>query len=75
MSFQSLNEFLAMGGHGLYVWLAYGSTALVVLANVLAVRRARRKYFREAQALERRLDRGTGGGPDDPNSPRMEGTQ
>ena len=75
MSFQSFNEFLAMGGHGLYVWLAYGTTALVVLANVLGVRRARIRYFREAQALERRLGRGTGGGPHDQNSPRMEGPQ
>jgi heme exporter protein D len=61
MSFDAVLEFLAMGGHGLYVWLSYGVSTLVVLANVLSVRMARRRYFREAQALERRLA-GTGGG-------------
>ena len=55
MSFDSIPEFLAMGGHGLYVWLSYGVSVVVVLANVLSVRMARRRYFREAQALERRL--------------------
>ena len=54
MSFESFAEFLAMGGHGLYVWLAYGSTVTVVLANVLSVRLARKRFLREAQALVRR---------------------
>ncbi|MEE8078473.1 MAG: heme exporter protein CcmD [Pseudomonadales bacterium] len=54
MSFESFAEFLAMGGHGLYVWLAYGSTITVVLANVLSVRLARKRFLREAQALVRR---------------------
>ncbi len=54
MSFESFAEFLAMGGHGLYVWLAYGSTVAVVLANVLSVRLARKRFLREAQALVRR---------------------
>ena len=34
----SMNEFFAMGGYGFYVWGAYGVTALVVVAEVLAVR-------------------------------------
>jgi heme exporter protein D len=54
VSFDSFAEFLAMGGHGLYVWLAYGSTITVVLANVLSVRLARKRFLREAQALVRR---------------------
>ncbi len=54
MSFDSLHEFLVMGGHGLYVWLAYGSALLVVLANVISVRIARKRYFRQARALARR---------------------
>ena len=54
MNFDSFGEFLAMGGHGLYVWLAYGSAAVVVAANVLSVRAARRRFFRQAAALERR---------------------
>lgn len=55
MSFDSLGEFLTMGGHGLYVWMSYAASVIVVLANVIAVRRARARTLREALALERRL--------------------
>lgn len=58
MSFDSFGEFLAMGGHGLYVWLAYGASIIVVIANVVSVRRVRRRYLREARALERRVAAG-----------------
>ena len=47
-------DFLAMGGHGLYVWLAYGAGLLVVLANVVSVRVTWKRFFREARALARR---------------------
>ena len=30
------SEFFAMGGYGLYVWGAYGCTALVLVANVVS---------------------------------------
>lgn len=53
MSFDSWGEFFRMGGHGLYVWLAYGSAVVVMLANVVSVRLARRRYFRHARALAR----------------------
>ncbi len=56
MSFESINEFLAMGGHGLYVWLAYGATIAIVLANVISVRLSRRRYMREVIALARRRE-------------------
>ena len=54
MSFDSWSEFIAMGGHGLYVWLAYGAALIVVLFNLFSVRLARRRFFRQARALERR---------------------
>jgi len=56
VSFDGIAEFLAMGGHGLYVWLAYGSAVIVVGINVLSVRIARRRFFRQARALERRRE-------------------
>jgi heme exporter protein D len=34
--FHSLGEFLAMGGHGPYVWSAYGVAALVLVWLVVA---------------------------------------
>ncbi|TNF87212.1 MAG: heme exporter protein CcmD [Gammaproteobacteria bacterium] len=54
MSFDSWSEFFAMGGHGLYVWLAYGAAVIVVFLNVVGVRVARDRFFRQARALERR---------------------
>ncbi len=38
MAFDSLGEFLAMGRHGLYVWLAYGVSVGSVVALVVAIR-------------------------------------
>ena len=35
-------EFLAMGGYGFYVWSAYGVTALVIVAELFALRARRR---------------------------------
>lgn len=54
MSFETWAEFFAMGSHGLYVWLAYGSALVVIVLNVFTVRVARRRFFRQARALERR---------------------
>ncbi|WP_440055672.1 heme exporter protein CcmD [Pseudoalteromonas sp. T1lg65] len=31
MQFESFSEFLAMGGYGFYVWLSFGSCALILL--------------------------------------------
>ena len=47
MQFQSLREFLLMGGHGAYVWTAYGLTVLVMLALIWG------PLARRRQALER----------------------
>ena len=40
MNWQSLDQFLHMGGYGLYVWGSYGVTAAwMLLEPVLAARR------------------------------------
>lgn len=57
MSFDSFQEFLAMGGHGLYVWLSYGAAAIMVLYNVASVRLAERRFFEQARDRERRHTR------------------
>ena len=54
MSFDSFTDFLAMGDHGLYVWLCYGVALVVIAANVLAVQRSRRKLLREINAVLKR---------------------
>ncbi len=45
MQFDSVSAFFAMGGHALYVWLAYGATLAVLIGNVLVVRRARKRQL------------------------------
>jgi heme exporter protein D len=38
MQWHSLNEFLVMGGYGIYVWPSFGVTALCLVWEVLALR-------------------------------------
>jgi heme exporter protein D len=49
----SVGSFLAMGGYGGYVWGAYGVTAVLLVGEVLLVRRR----HGVARALVRRLAR------------------
>ena len=34
-----MSDFLAMGGYAQFVWSAFGVTALVLVANILAARK------------------------------------
>ncbi len=43
--FDTVSAFLAMGGHALYVWLAYGSTIAVLIGSYLAQRLRRRRQI------------------------------
>jgi heme exporter protein D len=38
MNWTSLDQFLAMGGYGLYVWGSYGVTLALLLLETLQVR-------------------------------------
>lgn len=54
-------EFIAMGGYGLYVWSAYGLSAALLIANVLAAIRRERRVLREiARELSRQPAVGQG---------------
>jgi len=59
MYFDSLSAALHMEGHGMYVWLAYGVT-LVVIATILLAPLRRRKRQLRAIAGELRRARGAG---------------
>ena len=39
----SLQDFLAMGGYGLYVWGSFAVTALAILIEVIVLRRSHRE--------------------------------
>jgi heme exporter protein D len=54
MSFESWSEFLAMGGHGLYVWLSYGAAVIIIAYNVISVQVRQRRYFQQARDQARR---------------------
>ena len=41
MQWNSLTDFLAMGGYAFYVWGSFGATALVMAAESLLIRRQR----------------------------------
>jgi heme exporter protein D len=43
----SLQDFLAMGGYGLYVWGSFGMAALVITLELLALRSRRKALASE----------------------------
>jgi heme exporter protein D len=42
VSWGSLDNFLAMGGYGLYVWGSYGVTLVLLAAEMILLARRRR---------------------------------
>ena len=67
MQFDTLTDFFAMGGHGLYVWLAYGATVALLLLNHLSARREQRRILAELtwhkSVNEQRADHSRAGDP------------
>ncbi len=56
--FDSLAAFFHMGGYAVYVWSAYGIFAVLMAANLIQPRLARRKFLRQLRArLEREESR------------------
>jgi heme exporter protein D len=55
MHWSSLSEFLAMGGHGYYVWMSFGA-ALIAPVIELVVLRVRRRSALEMVEAERELE-------------------
>ncbi len=51
MHFESFEAFLRMGGHALYVWLAYGATGAVLVGYALYLRGKFRRLTREIRWL------------------------
>lgn len=68
MNWESLDAFLAMGGHGWFVWGAYGFTALVMLLETWRSRSRLRKALRLA-------GEGSDGEADDFDEPARPGAQ
>lgn len=49
----SVGEFFAMGGYALYVWGAYGVTALLLAIEVILVVRRKRTLWRQVGRITR----------------------
>ena len=43
MAFEDFASFIAMGGHGLYVWTSYAVAALVIVFNLTSPWREKRR--------------------------------
>lgn len=54
LQFTDFSEFIAMGGHALYVWAAYGIALLVVAFNLLMPIFKRKRFFVEQARQLRR---------------------
>ncbi|MBV0934552.1 heme exporter protein CcmD [Marinobacterium weihaiense] len=54
MSFNSFSEFIAMGGHGIYVWLSYGLGLVILAANWLVPKVSRDRLLTEQKRRLRR---------------------
>lgn len=53
---ENLQQFMAMGGRGIYVWSAYAVFAGVIVFNVLAPRWRRRQALRRVARQQRRQE-------------------
>ena len=54
MSFDNFSDFIAMGGHGFYVWLSYAIALVVIVVNVVGPIMQKKKVVAD---LKRRLRR------------------
>ena len=64
--FDSWQAFIAMGGHGLYVWMAYLAAAALLVANLAGLWAERRRVRRQ---LRDHLRSGAGEGNHAPETP------
>lgn len=58
MAFSSWSEFWAMGGYALYVWLAYGVSALVIAGLILngwVAKQNLKRQVKQQQARQQRI--------------------
>jgi len=49
MNFASFSDFIAMGGYGFYVWLAYGVSLVSVIFLVVNTSLKRAKIFKQVE--------------------------
>ncbi|WP_207062456.1 heme exporter protein CcmD [Motiliproteus sp. SC1-56] len=60
MYFDSFSEFLAMGGHGPYVWACYALASVIIGFNVISPLMAKKQFLSEQARRLRRERRAAG---------------
>lgn len=55
--FDSFSDFIAMGGHGLYVWLSYAFATAVIAFNIVSPRLLRNRLISDHKRRLRREHR------------------
>jgi len=55
-----MSEFFSMGGYAVYVWPSFALTAIVMLANLYAVLRKRKRLIAKLK-LQQSIDNGNSG--------------
>lgn len=51
MNWKSLDDFIAMGGYGFYVWGSYLVTAVLIVGEIVLLR-ARRRTVEKARRMQ-----------------------
>lgn len=54
MAFDSISDFLSMGGYAFYVWLSYGFTAVLLMALLINSKSMEKHYLKQ---IKQRLKR------------------
>lgn len=57
MAFDSISEFIAMGGYGFYVWLSYGLTFLALIILIINSVAKKNKILKEVEQRHLREQR------------------
>jgi heme exporter protein D len=47
----SWSEFISMGGYGFYVWMSFGMTTLLIIAEIIYTKRQRKHILRRLQRM------------------------
>ncbi|MFL2555741.1 MAG: heme exporter protein CcmD [Gammaproteobacteria bacterium] len=51
-----LNDFFYMGGYGIYVWSAYAITAIVLIFNLILIKKKEKKILYNLRKLKKIKD-------------------
>lgn len=51
MYWQSFNEFLTMGGHGIYVWSVFFLTVLLIVAELVSLAQLKQKILKRFRRI------------------------